>query len=85
MMNIGFFELMVVAVVAFLVLKPEDWPMIFYKIGKMIRAIKTFQKDLKSHYQPLLDDMDLEDLSLKAKKKAAKKEPLIQPDTTGYP
>lgn len=71
-MGIGFFELVVIGFVALLILKPDDWPKIAYKIGKIFRHLKSYQKTVKKTYQPLLDDIELEEIAKQAKKKALK-------------
>ena len=72
-MGVGFFELVAIGFIALLVLKPDDWPKIAYKIGKLFRYLKSYQKAVKKTYQPLLDDIELEEIAKKAKKKALKK------------
>ena len=76
MFDIGFFELIVVLLVAFVVLTPSDFARILHKIGKLMRFFKNTQKDLKKSYKPLMDEMELKDVTKDAQRKAAKKEPL---------
>lgn len=76
MFDVGFFELILVLLVGFIFLKPEDFATIFYKVGLFIRKIKGFQRDIKKTYQPLLDDVELREVTKTAQKKAAKEEPL---------
>jgi Sec-independent protein translocase protein TatA len=71
-MGIGFFELVVVGFIAFLVLRPEDWLNLAYKVGKLFRYLKSFKQTLKKTYQPLLEEIELEDIAKQAKKKALK-------------
>ena len=78
MVSIGFFELVVVGGVALVVLKPEDWPVLFRKIGALLRMVKTFQTELKKSYTPLIEEIKIQEFSRDAQEKSEKKEPLVQ-------
>jgi len=77
MVSIGFFELVVVGGVALVVLKPEDWPALFRKLGTLMRMVKTFQTDLKKSYTPFIEEIKIQEFSKNAQEKAEKKEPLV--------
>ena len=76
MFDVGFFELILVLLVAIFVLKPEDLAALLYRMGKLSRKLQTFKSNLQKEYSPLVDELELKDVSKQAKKKAAKKEPL---------
>jgi Sec-independent protein translocase protein TatA len=46
MFNIGFGEILVVLVVAVIVLKPKDFPLIMEKVGLQVNIVKRFVRAL---------------------------------------
>lgn len=47
MFGIGFFELMIVALVAFIFIKPEKLPQFFRKVGNLYREISKLNNKIK--------------------------------------
>ena len=81
MFDLGFFELLVILAIAFIVLKPQDFLRIAHKIGSLLKTLRDLQKSVKKTYQPMLDEMELKDVTKNAQEKAAKKQPLTHMDS----
>jgi sec-independent protein translocase protein TatB len=58
MFNIGWSELVVIAIVGFLILKPEDIPKLARKVGKMVGQIKEYMDSLSRDVQKLGSETD---------------------------
>lgn len=78
-MGIGFLELCLIFLVAFLVLKPEDWPRLAYGIGKVFKYLNALRHELRKSYQPIVDAIELEEFTKTAEKKAHQQEPIRPP------
>ena len=76
MFDVGFYELLIVALVALLAFGPKELATVMFKLGKLTQKIKDFQQGFKTKNQKLFDQLELEDFETSAKKKAAKKQPL---------
>ena len=72
MFNIGFGELVVVLLVAFLVVGPKDLPKLARNLAKGIKSIKRMIGDIKEEIAPMEEESYLKDLaeSLSEAKKA---------------
>tara|TARA_Y100000590_G_C15304952_1_gene857835 strand:+ start:220 stop:468 length:249 start_codon:yes stop_codon:yes gene_type:complete len=73
MPQIGWFEILVIVVIAILVIGPKDFPVVLRKIGNWINAAKTYFANLTSNIDEItnlsIDDEDSAD------KKTSKKPP----------
>ena len=73
MPQIGWFEILVIVVIAILVIGPKDFPVVLRKIGNWINAAKTYFSNLTSNIDEItnlsIDDEDSVD------KKTSKKPP----------
>ena len=49
MPQIGWFELLIIVVVAILVIGPKDFPIVLKKIGTWTRSIKKYFSDVQSN------------------------------------
>ena len=73
MPQIGWFEILVIVVIAILVIGPKDFPVVLRKLGNWINAAKTYFANLTSNIDEItnlsIDDEDSVD------KKTSKKPP----------
>jgi len=71
MPQIGWFEILVVVVVAILIIGPKDFPIIIRKIGNWTGSIKRFfsdiQKDVVDLQETVEDEISLEEKNTKNK------------------
>ena len=49
MPQIGWFELLIIVVIAILVIGPKDFPIVLNKIGTWIRTVKKYFSDVQSN------------------------------------
>ena len=63
MPQIGWFELLIIVVIAILVIGPKDFPIVLNKIGSWIGSIKSFFSNIENTVQKAtnLDDDDIEE------------------------
>ena len=47
MFGLGFWEIVIVLLVVFLVVKPEDLPRFFRKLGKLYQQVTSFSRGIK--------------------------------------
>jgi sec-independent protein translocase protein TatB len=74
MPQIGWFELLILVVVAILVIGPKDFPVVLKKIGIWTRTIKKYFSDIQSNVTQITNiDIDKTD-SLNEKKNINKDE-----------
>ena len=74
MPQIGWFELLILVVVAILVIGPKDFPVVLKKIGIWTRTIKKYFSDIQSNVTQITNiDIDKTD-SLNEKNKKNKDE-----------
>ena len=71
MPQIGWFEILVVVVLAILIIGPKDFPIIIRKIGNWTGSIKRFfneiQKDVVDLQETVEDEISLEEKNTKNK------------------
>ena len=70
MPQIGWFELLIIVVVAILVIGPKDFPIVLKKIGTWTRTIKRYFSDVQSNINEItnLDATVEKNLTKKNKK-----------------
>ena len=58
MPQIGWFELLIIVVIAILVIGPKDFPIVLNKIGTWIRTVKKYFSDVQSNLNQItnIDD-----------------------------
>lgn len=61
MFDIGFYEILLILIVAFFVLDAKDLPKLLYKIGKGIRHLRTQYSGIKTKGQEIFQEMEIED------------------------
>ena len=63
MPQIGWFELLLIVVIAILVIGPKDFPIVLNKIGSWIGTIKRYFSDIQRNMTEItnLDDTDKKD------------------------
>ena len=67
MPQIGWFELLVIVVIAILVIGPKDLPVVLKKMGVWIRTIKQYFSDVQSNINQITDIDDNKSPSFKKK------------------
>ena len=69
MPQIGWFELILIIVIAILIIGPKDFPVVLHKIGSSIKSIKKYFSELQVNVDQLtkIDDKP-ENLSYKKEK-----------------
>ena len=73
MPQIGWFELLIIVVIAILVIGPKDFPIVLKKIGNWTRTIKKYFSDVQSNLSEITNIDDNKSASLKKKKNVEKK------------
>ncbi len=68
MPQIGWFELLIIVVVAIVVIGPKDFPIVLKKIGTWIRTIKNYFSDVQSNINQIINIEENNSLSTKEKK-----------------
>ena len=68
MPQIGWFELLVIVVIAILVIGPKDFPVVLKKIGTWSRTIKKYFSDVQSNFNEITNIEDSKPSPLKEKK-----------------
>ena len=75
MPQIGWFELLVIIIVAILVIGPKDFPIVLKKIGSWFGSIKRYISAVQSEVSNLEENtLDYENKETKDKKKDLKKD-----------
>jgi sec-independent protein translocase protein TatB len=69
MPQIGWFELLIIVVVAILVIGPKDFPIVLKKIGSWTRTVKKYFSDVQSNINQITNIEDDKTESLKSKEK----------------
>ncbi|MEK9544678.1 MAG: Sec-independent protein translocase protein TatB [Pelagibacteraceae bacterium] len=55
MPQIGWFELLIIVVVAVLVIGPKEFPIVLRKIGSWIRTVKSYFSEVQSNLNQITD------------------------------
>jgi len=78
MPQIGWFEILVIVILAILVVGPKDFPIMLRKIGNWISSVKNYfsdiQKDVKNMENEFEDNISLDENYSKENKKNEKNE-----------
>ena len=65
MPQIGWFEILVVVVLAILIIGPKDFPIVIRKIGNWIGSVKRYfseiQKDITNLHETVEDEISIEE------------------------
>ena len=64
MPQIGWFEILVIVVLAILIIGPKDFPIILRKIGGWMRSMKSYFAEIQKDMLNVKDIVDEEDISL---------------------
>src|SRR3546814_130457 len=62
MLDIGWSELAVIAVVALLVIGPKDLPRALYTVGKWMRAARKVTRDFQKHVDDMMREAELDEV-----------------------
>ena len=73
MPQIGWFELLIIVVIAILVIGPKDFPIVLKKIGTWTRTIKKYFSDVQSNFNQITNIDDNKSSSLNQTKDTEKK------------
>ncbi len=65
MPQIGWFEILIVVVIAILVIGPKDFPIVLKKIGNWIGSTKRYFSDVQRQVTKLTDDVEEDNLEKK--------------------
>lgn len=68
MFEIGWSELMIIAVVALVVIGPKDLPQAIYSIGKWVRKARLVAREFQGHLDDMMREAELDDLRKQALK-----------------
>jgi sec-independent protein translocase protein TatB len=68
MPQIGWFELLIIVVVAILVIGPKEFPIVLKKIGTWIRTVKKYFSDVQSNFNEITNIEDKKSASINEKK-----------------
>ena len=68
MPQIGWFELLIIVVVAILIIGPKDFPVVLKKIGTWIRTLKNYFLDVQSNLTEITNIENKKNEFLKEKK-----------------
>jgi len=74
MPQIGWFEILVIVVIAILVIGPKDFPFVLRKIGNWINMVKTYVSNLTSNIDEIANSSIVDEDSVD--KKISKKPPI---------
>ncbi len=66
MPQIGWFEILIVVVVAILIIGPKDFPIVIRKIGKWTGSIKRYFNEIQSDVTDLQDTIE-DEISIEKK------------------
>ena len=69
MPQIGWFELLIIVVIAILVIGPKDFPIVLKKIGSWTRTVKKYFSDVQSNINQITNIEEDKTESLKSKEK----------------
>ena len=69
MPQIGWFELLIIVVVAILIIGPKDFPIVLKKIGSWTRTVKKYFSDVQSNINQITNIEEDKTESLKSKEK----------------
>ena len=71
MPQIGWFELLIIVVVAILIIGPKDFPIVLKKAGSWIKTVKNYFSDVQSNINQMTD-LEINENEPSAKKKINK-------------
>ncbi len=78
MFQLGFYELLLVGLLALVLLDKNDFIKLCFLAGKGLKFLQTHYTTLKAELKKATAPLELEEFSQKAQKKAAEKEPLLK-------
>ena len=64
MPQIGWFEILIIVVLAILIIGPKDFPMILRKIGGWMGSMKSYFAEIQKDMSNMKNIVDEEDISL---------------------
>ena len=70
MPQIGWFELLLIVVIAILVIGPKDFPIVLRKVGSWIGTVKSYFSDVQEGMRQIADTEDNDTKEKKSKDKS---------------
>ena len=64
MPQIGWFELLIIVIIAILVIGPKDFPIVLKKMGTWIGSFKNYFSELQQNFKDVENDLE-EEISIK--------------------
>lgn len=74
MFDIGFYELVLIVVVALILWDSKDISRVLYNVGKLIKKIRRHTEGLRQHGHHMLQELELEEIKKTAFQNAKKRE-----------
>ena len=65
MPQIGWFEILIVVIVAIFIIGPKDFPVMLRKIGSWMGSLKKYFSEIQKDVTDLQESIEIEDISLK--------------------
>ncbi|HQS84573.1 MAG: hypothetical protein B7Y25_06700 [Alphaproteobacteria bacterium 16-39-46] len=65
MFSIGFFEIILIFVIAVILLKPEDWPNLLHQGGRLFKRIRIFSHHLQRSFDAALEASEIQNFDKK--------------------
>lgn len=66
MFSIGIFEIILIFVLAIILLKPEDWPLLLHKAGRLYKKMRIFSHHLQRSIENALEASEIQNYKKKA-------------------
>jgi sec-independent protein translocase protein TatB len=60
MFDIGFSEVLLIAIVALIAIGPKDIPQILFRFGRLMRQIRIFTNGFRNQYSEVMHDIELD-------------------------
>ena len=73
MPQIGWFEILIIVVLAIIIIGPKDFPIVLRKIGNWLRSIKKYFNEIQKDMIVIENEVE-EDISILKNKKDKKKD-----------
>ena len=79
MFSIGFFEIILIFVIAVILLKPEDWPNLLRQGGRLFKKIRIFSHHLQRSFDFALEASEIQNFDKKTSPLSSKSFPSKDP------
>ncbi|MBS0184961.1 MAG: hypothetical protein JSS34_01185 [Proteobacteria bacterium] len=65
MFSIGIFEIILIFVLAVILLKPEDWPILLHKAGRLYKKMRIFSHHFQRSIENALEASEIQNFTKK--------------------